>query len=467
VTNEREAADRAVDDVVDEIARRLAAHGWRRRQLDLPWMDTLSLDLAGGIIATVDLSRAALQGGDQWPREIRVHLGVGWEPALGLRPLVTLPVWAELISQSGNRDAFSVELPDSRGVEAAADEITTYVDEHALAFAATYPSIEAIDVALRRGASAGTEDDRRHHAERRLVVLAAMGRVEDAAVLLGAYREAYATGYLSERVRRFARQLDRRLANMPSPIPPAEDTLAQLPPGSRLAGRRQSRAESRTESRSERASSDAARDAIRAQEGGKSAAELRALIVEEYDRRDIAVTPLNVAAIADVIVASRRPFGNLKWTLRVLRMAGSVFSGIARAFGGKPPYEDPEWMSRPDRAAYPVPTSSDDAIGVDVAPAARAYLDRAWADGHRIGPFTALPLWLSSSVTMVEVHLGTDVVGTIGLVVAAPFGPYFRAAAHLFDEDLAVSGQLFRTSDGVDILQVEAPKPRRSGIVCG
>jgi hypothetical protein len=250
---------------------------------------------------------------------------------------------------------------------------------------------------------------------------------------------------------------------MPRPIPPAEDTLGQLPPGSRLAGRRQSWAESRAESRSERASGDAARDAIRAQDRRKSAAELRALIVEEYGGRDITVTPLNVAALADVIVASRRPFGNLTWTLRVLWTAGSVFSGIVHAFGGKSPHEDPEWMRRPDRAAYPVPTSSDDAIGVDVAPAARAHLDRAWADGRRIGPFAVIPLWLRSSATSVDVGLGTDIVGTIGLAAGAPFSPYFHAAAELFDEDLAVPGQLFRTSDGVHILQVEAPKPGGPG----
>jgi hypothetical protein len=110
-------------------------------------MDTFSLDLAGGVIATVGLWRAALQFGDQWPADIQVHLGVGWEPALGLMPLVTLPVYAELVAHSGSRGAFTATVVDSRGVQSTADEITTCVGEHALAVSGElYRTSDGVDI---------------------------------------------------------------------------------------------------------------------------------------------------------------------------------------------------------------------------------------------------------------------------------------------------------------------------------
>jgi hypothetical protein len=460
----REDSRHAFDAVTDDVASRLASLGWRRRHLEIFfWQETFTLDMGDGITATAELQRSPNLVNHGWPTSIDVNLGVGFEPALGLMPLVGTVAMATLIyyPRTDRSSAHSVELDDEGDAARAARDISAFVATHAVEFAARYPDAATVEAALGRAADVPDEEWQQRRRERHLTMLAAMGRLDDAAALLPAYAEQYAVGAHSRRERRFARQLARRLADMPSPIPPAEDTLAQLPSRqdrltwpigpSFAAVRRDARVEHE------------ARDVVRAQAKGKSPDELRRLIAAEYEQRGATITPSLAAMAAEAMATERQPFGRAEATLRGLWLLGSAVTGLVRTFR-EPNAEDPEWMRPPDRASYEIPASRDRAIAIQVDSGARDWLNRIRSDGRTILRVTGADVWLSRSPRdaedgIVDAHIGERHVGTLSPKDAGVFGLFFRAA-RLFDEDLVLRGDLMRTSDGVDILQIPVPDPQ-------
>jgi hypothetical protein len=453
--------DRALDSVAVAVAANLAASGWRRRRLGIWWLDTFTRELAGGVLGTVEVQRLVAAFGEEWPTDVRVYLGVGYEPALGLMPLVALAPVATLV----NDDAASrvVTLHDEGEVAQSAREIAAFVDEHAATVAARFPDADRVAEALRGAADVIDEEWQQRRRERYLTMLTAMGRLEEAAVLLGSYRERYSVGGDGERARRFARQLSRRLAGMPSPIPPVEDTLAMLP-ASPLAARQQPPNDAAVDDRAQRA----AFEAIHAQARGKSLAELRQLIVDEFERRGLTVPPSSAATMAEIVATERKPFGGVRVLAGGLWMAGSLFCGLWRTVK-EGIQAGPEWTRPPERAAYPVPPSSNRYITVIIDPGTRDWLARIRAHRPRaglgVGSATRVDVWLThagpnTADQTVTAYIGDRRVGTLARLDAAPFVPFFDAAK-LYDEDLVLSGRLSHTADDVDILEIPQPDPAR------
>lgn len=454
------AADRALDAVAVAVAASLAGSGWRRRSLGVWWLDTFTREVAGGVIGTVEVQRLAVASGAEWPADVRVHLGVGYEPALGLMPLLGLTPVATLV----NRATRGVTVHDDGEVARAAHEIAGFVDERAATVAAGFPVADSVVQALRVAADVVDEDWQQRRRERHLMMLAAVGRVEEAAAPLELYREEHSAGFDGERARRFARQLSRRLMAMPSPVPPVEETLAMLPARPVRAPRP---AEGTvTDERAQRE----AFESVRAQAHGKSLPELRLLIADEFEQRGLAMPPSSAATMAEtlaaMVAAERSPIGRARLLAGALWMMGSVVGGLWRTVTHGI-QAAPDWMRPPERAAYPVPTSHDAYIAVIVDRAARDWLERIRSQrprpGFAIGPGTRVEVWLTRpdpADHTVTAYIGDRPVGTLSARDGDLFASFFDAAA-LLDEDPVLPGHLTHTADGIDILEIPRPDPAR------
>jgi len=464
---EHRRAKAAVDAVIDEVGSTLATSGWRRRDLGMvfSWEETFTLNIGGGILATLEIQHLLSWGSanTEWPAAVMFDLGVGLEPALGLMPLLTLQPTASLLYSpvAGAQTLLhKFQIADEHSVPDVAARICAYVDEHATSFAAGFADADAIARALEREVDGSTTDSRQWWYERLLTVLLAMGRTGDAAARLPAYRDRFATDPANRRARRFARQVARRIHAMPDPIPPAEETLALLPPRPRPGERkRKSFAESRARSQIDRA----VWDEVRKHAKGRTAAELRTMLAEAYAARGVDRGPMTIAVQADLITVRQRPFGALTMTARALGIGAEVVLHVVDIF--REPESAGAALSRPpDRAAFDVPTGSIGDIAVELDTSARDWLDLVHAEALRIGPIAYPYVWLTRSRDadnrVVTVNIGERAVGTVPATDATPFEPYFRAG-DLFDEDPVVRGLLLRTTDGIHVLEIPLPDPTK------
>jgi hypothetical protein len=459
----------AVDAVIEHVGSSLATSGWRRRNLGMQFSleETFTLDVGGGILATMEI-----QHDHSWswgstdvelPTYVVFDLGVGFEPALSLMPLLTLQPIAPLLHSpvAGARALHrKFEIVDERSAPDVAAQICAFVNEHATSFAAGFADADAIARRLEHAVDAGSDEPRQWRYERLLTVLLATGRTDDAAARLPGYRDQYATDSANRRARRFARQVARRIVDMPDPIPPVEETLAVLPPRPRRGERkRKSFAESRARSQIDRAVGDE----VRKRAKGRTAAELRTMLAEAYAVRGVDRGPMTIAVQADLITVRQRPFGALTMTARALGIGAEVVGHVIDIFRERESAEGPS-SRPPDRAAFDVPTGSIGDIAVEVNESARDWLDRVHAEALRIGPIAHPYVWLTRSRDadnrVVTVNIGERAVGTVPTTDAAPFEPYFRAG-DLFDEDPVVRGLLLRTTDGVHVLEIPLPDPTK------
>jgi hypothetical protein len=420
------------------VADRLSAAGWNRRLEGERPIAILTRPTPDGVMTVAKIDRRRFRWPEPWPVEVEVSLGIGYEPALNLMPLLTLLPQAMLITDP-HRLTVSLSEPDT--VEVATQQIVDFVTENAATVSREFPDAAAIDQQLQQRIA---DVDR----QRRLLVLATMGRLEDTRALLATY-----PGENPGRDdRRFVRQLQRWLdAGAPVP-PPAEDTLASLP--RRVRAQPSSRVDSR-------GGTKAALDAIRAQSKGKTLEQLHDVVAVEYASRGITLTPAAADFQAHLLHREQQQrFGRARTALTSLRMLTAVGADAIRMFKHQP--DDPEWLRPPDRASYPVITDRSRSIAVHLDAAAEPWLTRIRKEAtRRFGPAIMVEVWLTrEGPTAAPVaHIGGQRVGTVRSDDVRQFDETFRAAG-IFDEDPVLTGQLTQPGDTWPPI-LEIPLPQR------
>lgn len=445
-----------VDAIADAIAVELASTGWRRRAPGrLFGLETFTRDLGSGVLATINVIPPLISIGTAWPKELLVDIGVDFEPALDLTPLLTLPVMPMLVrapttdGRSNGEVRIAGDRADQRA-EAVREIVTVYATQ-AVEFAGRFDAAEILAV-LRRDIDG---DDGKWWHQRYLTMLVALGRGDEALGALVPYEQRFAVGPGAAGARRFARQIRRRATVSPAAIPPVEETLAVLPPPRRLNDvPKPDLREAWHGARAIRA----AMTAVEARAGGRSLAELREMLTAEYAKRAVAVSAISVAVSAEHIAAGRKPFGRVERGLQIASAVASAVVEVARGFTRSGSTADPDWLTPPERAAYQVEASDDHVVAVRVDDGVREYLDRAVAEGRHLGSFVHVPVWLTAPESphdAVRAHLGARPIGVVAPADAASFASAFRVAA-LFDEDLTIDARMYRTVDGVHLVEIPA-----------
>ena len=194
VRDAAEEIEEALAAVARAISERLAATGWQHRDIAgfsaLAGVGSWTRDVGNGVLASAEVARAHFQMPERWPTELRVMIGVGYEPALDLMPILTLPPNPILIAERTTimpKLGLFVPLPNADHVQSAADRVTRFIVEHAVAFAGQFRDASAIEAERRPAAVAepreGPDSVTHDEASRlrtidclQLVLLASMGR---------------------------------------------------------------------------------------------------------------------------------------------------------------------------------------------------------------------------------------------------------------------------------------------------
>jgi hypothetical protein len=441
-----EAIDRALTGVADGLRAALTASGWTERALGRRKLAVFTRPAGHGVLATAEISRTSMfRWPDGWPVEIGVRVGVGYEPALDLMPLLTLPPAATLVAHPSMADGVGrvVQLQAEADVPAFTRRVVDLIDEHR-SFAGQFPDAAAIEAALRAaGPAPGRDADR--NAKLRLTLLAATGRYEETRALLARYGADNGTGQVDRRDRRFIRQLTRWLAAGGPPIPPIADTLARLPAVTDAPRPRVSWSDAREKSRLQRE----AVDAVRTRAEGKSPDELTRVVTAEYARRNLDVMPSTVASLTGLLQNERKPFGRARSTLRALRMLKAGGTDVVRAIKNRSD-PTPEWLRPPERASYPVHLVGHRYTTVLLDSGTGDWLAAVSAEApHRIGRTVPVDVWLTRETrskdgsTELVAHIGDRRVGTVRGSETTAYDAFMQAAA-FFDEDPYLHGRLSR-----------------------
>ena len=483
----RDEVERGLALLRESVVDRLSMQGWAGSDLtdDSPaavqrTVATVTRTADNGVLVAVEIVRTSFNWPPRWPVEIAARIGVGYEPALDLMPLLTLPPRAILVHDhaGGGVAGLPVSLAGPGDVVPAAEQIVGWVQQRAAGLASQFADATAIDAELERWLSAeparperarsdGGPKERRVGVPDRLALLAAMGRPEQARMLLAGYEaeaaDRSAEGRAGSPDRRFVRQLRRWLDQGSPPAPPVEDTLAILARPPREPG--PARGHALAAVRARRKVESEARQATRAQAEGKNLDQLKALVTTEYSARRIDLPPFAVAWYAEMLqIERRRPFGRLRARLKGLRIGAAGGKDFIRTIRGRVP-TDPDWLRPPPRASYPVRADRTHYVPVELDPAARAWMDRVQAHApRRLGPWTLIDTWLDrdQQTGQLLVHIGEHRVGTIHTDDTHRFDRVMAAAA-LFDEDPVVDARLSPadTADSTPLLEVaiyRAPK---------
>lgn len=434
----------SVEDVLDEVAslvaERVRGAGWVRRPPGAsPWFLALTNEVGAGVIATAVLSRTEFSLPLRWPVPVGVMFGAGYEPALGLTPLLTLaPRFALIGDPTGERPELALSGPQD--VQRVAAALAEAVVAHGTGFAAGYD--------VDRFARELGEPDRAVTAL--LVLLAATRRHERARELL---EQTTSDGDKDDPTPRVARQLRRWLDAGGPPIPAVEDTLRRLP-----ARPARPRDPSWSDARQKAAAKKAAYDAVTAVARGKSRDELMQLLADEHAARGLDISPSALAVNAETIQVGLGPFGRARQAVRALRMVtelGSDAVHLVRGHGES----DPDWLRPPEYASYPIQAGSSYA-SVSIDPYAGPVLARVAAEAPRhLGDLVLVDLWLTSGTGgAITVRLGEHTVGGLPSETAAAYAADLIAAHDIFDEAPQVPGRLLPASaDTPAILEIALP----------
>lgn len=434
--------------VVSLVSVGLAADGWQRRELGLPWLLAMTKPVSGGVVATVQIGQAA-SFPRSWPEELWVVRGVGHEAALGLKPLLTLPPEPTLLAEGGTDgrpSCFELNGPDA--VPEVAADITREIRAAGATFATTH-GVDALVAALE------ARRDEAVHVQNLATLLAATGQGGRALATVERAVADAVEGAGDLDFARFARQLRRWVDAADSRIAPVEETLRLLPP-SAAPPEQPSWGRARARSDAERK----AQAAVRAQAEGRSHQDLVRLLAEEYQARGLEPTLSTLDLAAKVIEIERQPFGRLRagmWAIKSVKDAIGEVGGRLRNMDAK----DPEWLRPPARATYPAPRGRR-WVDVHTVPDAGPVLVRAWREGvHRIGPFVEVCLWLDGEpgAPSIIVRLGEHALGTLPPEAATAFEADLTAAAHLYDEAIQVKGRLYEAAPNhPPLLEIELPR---------
>jgi len=88
-----EQIDAALVTLVGVLGDRLAVMGWSTRPVGAVTSGAFTRPTPAGLTATAEIRRNGGRIPDDWPVPLDLVLGVGYEPALALAPLVTAHVF--------------------------------------------------------------------------------------------------------------------------------------------------------------------------------------------------------------------------------------------------------------------------------------------------------------------------------------------------------------------------------------
>ena len=464
------------------VSDALTASGWQTRQLGPPTGVALTRTTRNGIMATAQLTLTPSRRGAGWPVEIRVRLGVGYEPALNLMPLLTLrPVLTLLDNPDTPGPAgYTRTLHSAEDIDTTNRPIITFIDEHAPAFAEQFATPADIEEALRPthpipppDPEASTDHKRDplpvmrqdRVTALRLVLLATAGNHTEARALLADYPAHHSGpgGTISEHDQRFIRQLTRWLDAGGPTLAPLTDTLALLPPTPRPPLPSFSAAFSTARAHS--AARNAALEAARARAPGASLDQLKDIVAAEHTRRGLDIAASDIALNADMLRLEQQPFGRARTVLRGLSMLSTVGADVLRLITHAGQRRTPDELQRPARATYRVTTEPGRYIAVDLDDDAHDWLARIITDTpRRLGPYVLIDVWLTPhdpsghSPPRLVAHIGSHRVGTVPAADTHAFHHVMHAAA-LFDEDPYLPGRLTQTR-GPTLLEIPLPPSR-------
>lgn len=439
--------EQALVALAETVTRQLSAQDWERRLIEERAIAILTKAISNGILAVVEIDRASGSFPDNWPVELRARVGAGYEPALNLMPLLTLsprPLIAGITVQTdgdGQHDCI-VTLTGLDAVASAAGKITDFVSQRTTGIVATFP-----DAAALEAAGPGVES--------RLVLLAAMGRHDEARVLLEGYSETL-TGepqQLDLADRRFLRQMTRWLDAGGPPAPALANTISRLP---------QPALPSWSEATELATLKHHARKAARRRARGRNAAELREVVGRRIRRarhRDVA--PSVLAIQTDMLLSQQRRFGRMRSAVkgsRMLASAGKDTIELVRHSNES----SAAWLQPPERASYPMLADPQRRTAVELEPSATQWIERILAEARwRVGPCVLIRIWLASDerTGALAVFIGDRRVGHLRPEVASEFEQVMHDAA-AFDEDPFVATTLTELS-GITPALLELPLPRR------
>lgn len=352
----------------EALGARLAGEGWvvdERVGDDEGILAALRKPLHGDFDATAEVSRG-LGIPDRPPvRLTYVSVGVGYEPLRCLSWLLGEREMRNALSEvaadfGGPSDHAFLEIADEGDVPRVVEIVAAVVGDHGAAFAEPYASVDALLDDLQ--------------GERRVSLLAAAGRLEQARTELAAYVPGPEYAYDRGEHARFVRQLTRWLDSGADPA-----LLPEGPPASRFA--RSEPFSARGLWHEAQMRKEAVRQARR-DESSLSRDQLRSRLHSELSQRDVSMSPLSVETNLDRMLAS--PGERRAQTGRALSSLARVGVGVIKALRGRsiPDLSLPEWLDPPARAAYRVPHSRDEWIAVQLDRGARQWLDRAHAALH-------------------------------------------------------------------------------------
>lgn len=393
MARDSEQIDRALSDLADAISGELREQGWVRRDLDTRRVVVLTHDVGNGVLVTAELRAPQAWSSPEWPVDLVLDVGVGYEPALNLMPLLTMPTHVTLLPDytPPATSTFATSIDSIDEVESAAGRVVTVISAHAIDIVRRFPDADAIERAIpqRQPDADGVDDqpdprvgpnfDYDSHTQLRLVLLAAAGRHDDARTLLTAYPSSAAHEPIDREDRRFIRQLTRWLDAGGPAAPPIAETLAQLPlepVPPRPAGLRSSVAAAKARGKSR----DDAVEAVRSRTAGKSVDEIIDILAAEYAQRNLDARFTDLAVVADTMRLEQdlthTPFGRLRFTLAVLGAGKTSIGDVVRALR-LTTADVPAWLQPPERAAYPLSDEGDYTV-ITLDPDAHSWLVHAW-----------------------------------------------------------------------------------------
>lgn len=463
----------ALAGLVHALTQALATSGWEPAASQRPHVAALSWTTPSQASVTVELDDPLHFPGSK-TKGLRLDVGVGYQPATDLMPLLFLNPPLALLANPLGPDASRLDLGTfntDTDIDAVVDTAVAFLGTAAHDIAGRFPSYEAIEVVLQGELATlptnsgdepfvqgGTCDPkpfmRRDYLVSHLAVLLAVTqRPEQALDLVVGFPAHHDQRGPTDSDRRFRRQLRRWIeAGSPTP-PPAAVTVARLPTRNRPRPATPTFADARTQAQLNK-------DALAV---GRLAAptasrdELRALLVEARQQRGLDVTPSGVEIQLDLL--EQEPIGRMQGAWKLLGAVTSIASSIKMAVA---PGNAPQQLRRPAEATYPLGNLNGSWVQVELLDTAENILGPTIPDApQHLGGLTTLDAWFPQPThsdptpTHVTIHVGQTPVGTIPIRDTDAYAR-IALAAELYDESPYTRARLGRYA-GQLLLEVTVP----------